>query len=506
MKRFQAVAAVLWLVGLAGAAWGADMKLSVSGGVEYDDNVRRTDPATQDDVIFRVTPKVEFMEDEGDLNWNVHFQMPYEKSLVTNAVDNLNYLASIRSRYRLNDRTRLSFTDSFRYAEAVSTTTAIDSSTSVPTIGSFREPVFRNSLNLGVQYAFTPRLNGNLSFVNRVFASDLPNRANNLVWGGNANVRYALSPRHQFGGGLAGTFQDIAESNNGRRAPIQTLFVNMFASWVWQIDETTSFEITAGPTFVDTQQDAPPPSTTAAVYPTFQTGGKVFGFNANTCPDVGADKILSNACEPTPLPFPDGPGLSANDIADIEAAGDDQFFFLGPVPTGGSASNWTIFGEASLNKRWSPTLVSSLVYSRQDSTASGLAGSSTLDLFTFLTTWQMAELWRSGLRADFTRRESVSPVQESFLVVENAPLPTDGTPIAQSTGLTSSVIDQAIDTIRWGVSARVERKLTKHIFVALRYSFNRQESAKGSFGNFSDFNDNIVALSVQYDFDRWRLW
>jgi hypothetical protein len=198
--------------------------------------------------------------------------------------------------------------------------------------------------------------------------------------------------------------------------------------------------------------------------------------------------------------------LSANDIADIEAAGDDQFFFLGPVPTGGSASNWTIFGEASLNKRWSPTLVSSLVYSRQDSTASGLAGSSTLDLFTFLTTWQMAELWRSGLRADFTRRESVSPVQESFLVVENAPLPTDGTPIAQSTGLTSSVIDQAIDTIRWGVSARVERKLTKHIFVALRYSFNRQESAKGSFGNFSDFNDNIVALSVQYDFDRWRLW
>jgi hypothetical protein len=177
--------------------------------------------------------------------------------------------------------------------------------------------------------------------------------------------------------------------------------------------------------------------------------------------------------------------------------------FLDDTGTGGSSSSWTFFGEAALNKRWSPRLLSTLTYRRTDSTASG-TGSATLDLVSLTTRWRISELWDASLRADFTRRKSTAPRQQTLIVVENADPPYGGA--AQSLGLTATTVRQSLDTNRWGVAARMSRRITKHIRANFRYTYNEQTSKSDTAGSSSDFSNHLVTLGVQYDFDRWHLW
>ena len=117
----------------------------------------------------------------------------------------------------------------------------------------------------------------------RLFDSDLPNRADNDSYTGNVNMNYRLSPHHTLGGGVTADFQEFQESRGGAEPPRQTVFVNLFGSWTWSIDETTSFQFTVGPTYIDSKQDV---SNTRVVdvFPLSRnsTNGGV-GFDATSC-------------------------------------------------------------------------------------------------------------------------------------------------------------------------------------------------------------------------------
>ena len=71
---------------------------------------------------------------------------------------------------------------------------------------------------------------------------------------------------------------------------------------------------------------------------------------------------------------------------------------------------------------------------------------------------------------------------------------------------TTRTVKNYLDTDRWGVGMRVERRLTKHIRASLRYLYNEQTSKDRSAGSSSDFSNHIITLGVQYDFDPWHLW
>jgi hypothetical protein len=115
------------------------------------------------------------------------------------------------------------------------------------------------------------------------------------------------------------------------------------------------------------------------------------------------------------------------------------------------------------------------------------------------------------LRADFTRRESTSPTQTTLVVVEDTgsngnPLGLSNPDIAQSVFLSSTIVDTALDTNRWGVMARLTRRISRNLDASLRYAFNQQTSKERTAGRRSDFDDHLITLGVVYTFDRWRLW
>jgi opacity protein-like surface antigen len=96
-------------------------------------------------------------------------------------------------------------------------------------------------------------------------------------------------------------------------------------------------------------------------------------------------------------------------------------------------------------------------------------------------------------------------MQETLVVVEEITDPPYST-AAQSVGLTARTVNRVLDTNRWGVSARMSRRITKHLGANLRYSYNEQHSKQNTAGSSSDFGNHLVTLGVQYEFDRWHLW
>jgi hypothetical protein len=295
--------------------------------------------------------------------------------------------------------------------------------------------------------------------------------------------------------------------------------MNFFASWTWFIDETTTFGITAGPTFVDSSQDAPPTVIPDQQAVPFLEAGGVSGIpdgsivvgNFGQCAPIEGQPAapLGGICPTTKLLIQGESAAVDQDIANIRAQGQAQTYNLAN-PFELSDTSWTIFGEATLSKRWTPTLVSTLSYQRTDSTASGIAGSATVDFVNLVTTWQIGELWSASARADFTRRESVSPTTEVFVVQSNGVgqlLSDPGFALAVATNqLIQTVTNQDLDTNRWGAGAAVSRRITENLQASIRYTYNNQTSAGGTAGASSDFDDHLVSLGIVYAFDRYNLW
>ncbi|MEE2679562.1 MAG: hypothetical protein VX546_13355 [Myxococcota bacterium] len=502
---------VLWvpiailLVGLGGTAWGMDLQLSIAGQAEYDPNVGR-DKEDISSAVFRIVPKVHLIEDEGNLHYDVSYRPYYQYSTSSDGVDGFQHYLSASTKYFLGKRTELTLTDDFSYADSVDTINDI-SAEGVPTIATRDQPVSRNRMNFGIRHLLTPRLVGSLAGGWKLFNANIEDRADSNSFSGNLSLRYLWSERHSFGGGVSADYQKFQEASGGLRPPQETLFVSFYGGWTWSIDENTSFEFSVGPTFVSSEQAI----VTTATVPIFPLNGSDsaggFGFDAEDCPPApGGGGEFGQGCGAITL--------DAAQFAAANAAGDTTVAINDPF---GSPSNtsWTAFGSATLNRRWRPDLVSSITYRRSASTSSGL-GSSVLDDLNLINTWEITELWDAAFRIDFTNRTSTSPTQQYVPIVTNQVVGAPGTACGPASGtclasyfgnpFTTVRISQDIDTIRWGASARVTRQIAKHFQVSLRYTYASQTSKQNTLGLSSDFQDHLVTLGVQYNFDRWSLW
>jgi len=512
-----AAAAAVWIA-LPGQALGADALLSLGGGVEWDNNINRTRVATENDFVFRIRPKIRFLEDEGDLTWNVFYVPTYEKAVETDRVDGFRHYFTADASYHLSDRTEFFLHDRFRLSDAVNTVTALDAQGGggFDPIAANNRLVFRNHLVAGVEHSLTPRMIGNLLMTYDVFQSEIASRSDNQSYGGNGSVRYLLSPQHTVGAGVAATYQDFEASADGLLSASNTLFVNLYASWTWLIDETTSFDVRLGPTFVDTEQLPPPPVEPLNPFPTIidPFSGDVFGSDDAGCQDVGGDRVLSNtllglACADPETGVIGVRRLQQEDIDAIDALSPiEPMFPAGETPSGGSGSGWTVFGEVSITKRWSPNLRSSLSYTRRDSTASGVGGSTVLDNVGFFTHWRISPLWDTSVRGAWTNRRSSQAREQTRVVVVNDFVPgsSTGDLVAMITELTSQTVNSSVDTDRYTAAWRLTRRITKRFNVSTRYTYVKQQSAPSSNAATSDFDDHLVTLNFQYDFDRWNMW
>jgi hypothetical protein len=509
---------VLLAVTVPGIAWGADVRLSLGVSAEYDDNVFRTpddsDADRDDDVVFRFSPLVRLVEDREQFNYSLGYTLPYEVGVMHDHVSDLNHFVSGDFNYRLSPQTEIFGTESLYYVRGLFRQQDSFEDPTTGEIGDSRERILSNSVGVGAVHHFTPRLSGSVRVNQNVYDTTQAERADNLGYGGVLNANYRLTPHHLVGGGFSASRQSFDEIPE--RSASDTNYYNLFGSWEWLFDETTVFKIQIGPTLIQSKQDSRPatvPDQPQFVFTEVPNGSGVgddsivvFEFDPMICPVVDGNTLISNeagtSC-PQVLLNSNVPAEAAL-ITTIRSSMVDLSFLPG-TDSGGSDLRITYFANASLSKRWSENVISSLSYSREESPASGIDGGAVLDALIASTSWRISDRWDASVRADWTLRTSATSGNRTYLVVE--PFPSGlGFDLAESSALTQISSDDSLDTQRWGMAARLAYRLTKNTVTALQYAYNKQSSDSNTVGETSDFDNHLVTFTVQYNFEPIPLW
>ncbi len=411
--------ALLW-----SAPGGAtDLRLSLAAQGEYDSNVFQRERKIRDDFVIVGIPSVEFLETEGKFTYDVGYQFPYQRSIKENALNDFNHLVRVGADYHLSDRTQLSFSDRFSYVEALADDN-INNDNNPPTVADNEvdQEILRNRASFGVAHRITPRLSSNSGFEQEVYSTSQNDRSDNQSYSLTSGLDYQLTERQTVGGGLTTTYQDFESSNNDPKS--HSIFAGPYLAWSYQIDEQSRFAISAGPRYVYTKRDADP----------------------GLCP------------QPPAPPAPECQFLRSD--SDSRVAG---------------------FGNASIDRRWTPTLISTASYERQQDTASGISGSAILDAVSLTHTWAFAERWALATRGDWTKRKS-------------------------ATNVDVSAGNQDLDTQRWGAGASLSYRFTRNLTGSVRYQYSKQDSKRATAGGASDYDAHVAALGLQYALDPIEVW
>jgi predicted porin len=399
-----------------GTAWAADLRLSLGAEGEWDSNVFRRDTDVESDFVILGIPRIQLLETEGKLTYETSYQFPYQRSIRTDALRSFNHLARISADYHLSDRAEFSFSNRLSYVETL--TQDFDDTPNISDDGVAKH-VFRNRATLGAEYHFTPRLSSDTAFSQELYYTSQDGRADNQSYSLASGLRHLLTERQTLGGGIQASFQHFNEAEQSACGTILT-----------QPETRTIF---VGPYLGWSYQIDEQSEFRATAGPTYVRSEEDAGIDPNTCLPQGSQ--------------------SDNRIA--------------------------VFGEVSLNRRWSPTMLSGLSYQRRQDTASGVSGSAILDAVALTHSWQLTERWTLAGRADWTRRESATGVERG---IEN------------------------IDTQRWGAGAVVSYRITRNLTSSLRYQYTKQTSQAETAGRFSDFQAHVVTLGVDYSLDPFEVW
>jgi hypothetical protein len=506
---------VLWACVLPGIAWGADVRLALSAGTEYDNNVFRTPDDEKGDVIFRITPQIRLVEDREKLNYSLGYMLPYEIGVKYSEVRDLNHLVGGDFRYRVTPQTEIFGNDAFFYVNGLY---GRDSNIQDPVLGGVgdnREKVLSNDILLGATHHFSPRLSGTLTVNQGVYDTTQFNRANALSFGTSLSSGYQLTERHNLGGGFSYARQSFDDTIN--RPSSDTDYYNLFGSWNWMFDETTVLNLRLGPAVIHSNQEAPPTTANVIAVPFILNGdGSATLFDVSDpslCPTMSGQTVLiDNAGRTCPASITtfDAPTIAFLTGPTNRLTAD----YLAPfLPESVSDTRITYFANIGISKRWTPNLISNLNYVRRDDTASGIDGGATLDAVTLTSAWRITDRLDLSARADWTLRESATNGSRVF-VVPCAAGAVDCTTNVAGLPAGSAGVDNVIqldspdslDTQRWGTAVRLAYLLTKNTVTSLQYSYNRQSSKGDTVGQTSDFDDHLLTFTVQYNFEPIGLW
>jgi hypothetical protein len=413
------------------AAWATDLKLSLGAAGEYDSNIFHRESHIEDDFVVIGIPQLELLDTEGKFTYDAGYSFPYQHSIKTNALRDFNHVANLSMDYHQSDQTQFSFSNQFSYLNALS-----NSFDQTPNIADNEERhrITRNDATFGVTHLFSPRLQSETSIDQEVFSTTQEDRSDNQTYSASTGLTYLVTERQRAGGGVSFSYLNFDEATDQLNS-LQTqdipkshsIFVGPFLEWRYLLDEQSQLRVSGGPTYVTSHQ-------------------------ASTVTRCAVD--IPGTC--------------------------NQGDVVPPVQESASDSRWAFLGDFTLDRHWSPTLVSAVGYTRRQDTASGVSGSAILDAVFLTNAWNITDTWTLGLRGDWTSRKG-------------------------ATNLDRQGVDD-LDTQRWGAGTVLSKQITRNFSGSLRYQYAKQTSAGNSAGSRSDFDAHIVTLGFNYSLDPIKVW
>ncbi len=410
----------------AAARGEAELRVSLSAGGEYDSNVFRRADNEKEDLGARVSTDLEVRGEEPQVRYRATYRPSYVKYIERNTTDDVDHLANANVTARLSNRMELTFVNNFQSFRRLGREDIAVDDGSGDTI--FRDDdggrrTTRNRARATLTRAFGSRWTGTSEVFHDVFIPDDNNSATSHTLGTLANTIYGLDANTQVGGGVGFTYQDFQDTtrlrlNNNNQPVLRGQ--------------------TASETFVY----------------------RVFG-------------TVSRRCGPnTFLLLSGGPVLLQTDQDSFNPG------FLLPSVSSRTDRSVDFFANARLTQRWSQALQSSLSYSRDQSDASGVGGSTIRDQVSFRTTWDPLTAWNFGLRADWVQRKATTG---------------EGT-------------SRDIDQQRWTVAVRSSYRWSRRIQFNGRARWDRDDNDQGRGADSGAVTSYLVFLGVEVLLDPVKLW
>jgi len=545
MKR--AIFTTLSVVCAALPALSANLEFAAGGEFEYDDNVFRTITQRKDDELFRLRPGVRIYEEHGtDLNYSLGYEAPVELSVnYGNRINDADHWSNDSFTYHVNDRVELFGTDQYGYLRSTFRHAPLDTNTQSLGLGTqsfidHRDRVTVNNGELGSRYHFSPRTVGELVADSTFFNSTRADRAEVWTAGATADLKHQLTLHHQIGVGAGYSYQDFGERLDISGSHTNTYRV--FGTWQWSVTPTLTFDMNAGPAYLETEQNSAPPARVAFAVPFTLLAaqpvrsGEFFNLNGQPLanPDgspvaVGPDSLLvsSFATQGVGGGVPNcasvngravavgcHPNIIINSYTDLNTVVN----VLNDIKTmtninahGTRDTTVTGFVEAGLSQRWAPHLTSALRYTRSQGSAAGAGGTVIDDAVSLSNLWDFAERWQLSVRGDYVRRKSAFSINQTFdEVLGNSspdPFPAGHVAIATRTGTSfNSSQHVEIATESWSVAGRITHQLFKTTSLYAQFRYSEQTSGSNTLGSNSDFTNFLATFGVRHVFEPIPLW
>ncbi len=437
MGRVQAVAAcasaALLVLGSPGAAH--EVQIGLQTTMDYDSNIFNSAGDVTDDGIWRFSPSIRLLHEQGDFTYDVRFVPRFETFIVQSDLEAWDYNVAALFGLRLGPRTQIRLSERFLQTRSLNRAEVLLTPEEQVELGVIGQPDIefnrnltkQNVVDLSLTHGFSERLTGNLVGQYSIFIPELENNFTSSTYAATGSLDYALTRRTSIGGGLGYTHQLFEQTTT--QDTTTTDFYRLFGRLTHQIDPTLTVSLQAGPSFIDsdtaddiTQQTVlrfPARNLTTStepdrlnlldpgLCPTLDDGTP---FNANTCGIFQGNRRLE--FERTQNVMIQGVAGQVNGFyIDSQVLRTDvldqvvDISLVGDRPDSGS--NITFFAAASVVKSWE-TVTAALRYTRRDSGSSGFGTSTIVDTVTGTLSWEPARKWRLSLSGIWTQQSSAT--------------------------------------------------------------------------------------------------
>jgi hypothetical protein len=495
MVATRSLTIALVLLAFAGALpvrAAVQLELGVEGAAGYNTNVFGRSEGELDDFVGRVGPDIRLLDEDGSVSWEFRYRPEYQAFVEYSDLDDWDHDVLGDLSWHASPRTHLGLTG--RYLDVSSNSLLTDDvllpDGTVDTDLAFRvDRVQRLVADAVLSHNLTPRDSLLLSL--GLFDSDPEAEASSNQRTSSATLAYnhRLSATDSIGAFVRYNRQVVELTQDDTR----TDFYNVSLQWRHDISPTLFFDVSAGPAFVDSQnQDLDIVVPNRRLYPLLQGEDGLFrNVRASTCPTLDSGTpYIDPTCELFPFLIPS----TITPTTDLMLVGD----LFEP-----SSNEITYFASATIEKRWARASAILRYVRDTDNTSSALATrGSVRDAVTGSFRWEPVPRWRLLLVASWQRTEAAGEGFQFVNAVEGTTV-QGVDDVARATGIGGLQIDTKSSIDRYTLSGRLTYEFNPRTEVYLRAFYNKQNSSAVGFSR--EVDRVVVFIGFSHYFTPIRL-
>lgn len=485
------VLAVAWTLVLLSASVSRAVELDAGASLSagYNSRVIGRGDSEVDDLFVRVGPRIQLSDHDGILRWDLRYQPAYQAYRELSGLDDWDHEVRGRFGWDMSPRTNLEM--QARYFDVASSSTLNDEiilpDGSVDTALTFADERIKRTVLTGT-FNHSPTSVDSLSIGANWFDFDPEGERRVAQTTGGLNLSWVRRVGRQDSLGIVLRYsrQTVALE----REDAQTNFYNASLRWSHTFSPTLSLSVTAGPAWVDAeQQDVETVLPDRPLFPIQRgPGGIVGNVQASTCPtldEVPGAFVLDEICETFGGVIPGTLGQTT-DLRLTNALLDD------------TDPELTYFAAIVLRKSFRRVDVSLQYLRDTDNSASQTSVRGTIrDTVTGTLSWHVTRRLHATFRASWSRTEIATDAIQLVQAVDSTTV-AGFDDVARAIGIAAIEGGEDRETIRYVASMRVGYDLSAQTEIFLRVFYSRQDR---EFGNARTSDDRLrVVLGITFMF------